>query len=253
MVLTLYLYWTQEETHISFNGNFIGLKTGHRNYLVWVKSVMCRELSFTKQMFSMAFCYVQQTVKYSKVMSFQTSWIIRHNCTPSYVDVGHVTLSVHQWGPSSMLDEVQGSVWTAYDLRKSCVRQIEKGKALYRHPVETCRPPPPPPGMITHGLCGYSGTTTSWHFCKNSLHWRHNDHDGVSNHQPHDCLLNRLFRRRSKKTSKLRVTGLCVGNSPVTRKMLPFDDVIMSCGWSALIPKVFEANMSILWRCGYCR
>ena len=48
---------------------------------------------------------------------------------------------------------------------------------------------------------------------KPSLHWRHNDHDGVSNHQPHDCLLNRLFRRRSKKTSKLRVTGLCVGNS----------------------------------------
>ena len=29
-------------------------------------------------------------------------------------------------------------------------------------------------------------------------------------------LLNRLFRRRSKKTSKLRVTGLCTGNSPVT-------------------------------------
>ena len=70
-----------------------------------------------------------------------------------------------------------------------------------------------------------------------ALHWRHNDHDGVSNHQPHGCLLSRLFRRRSKKTSKLRVTGLCVGNSPgpvnsphkgpVTRKMFPFDDVIM--------------------------
>ena len=40
--------------------------------------------------------------------------------------------------------------------------------------------------------------------------------DGVSNHQPHHCLLNRLFRRTSKKTSKLRVTGLCVANSPVT-------------------------------------
>ena len=39
----------------------------------------------------------------------------------------------------------------------------------------------------------------------------YNDHDGVSNHQPHGCLLNRLFRRRSKKTSKLRVTGLCGG------------------------------------------
>ena len=49
-----------------------------------------------------------------------------------------------------------------------------------------------------------------------SLHWRHNEHDGVSNYQPHDCLRNCLFKRRSKKISKLRVTGLCAGNSPVT-------------------------------------
>ena len=49
-----------------------------------------------------------------------------------------------------------------------------------------------------------------------TLQWRHNDHDNVSNHQPHHCLLNRLFGHRSKKTSKLRVTGLCVGNSPGT-------------------------------------
>ena len=47
-----------------------------------------------------------------------------------------------------------------------------------------------------------------------SLQWCHNWRDGVSKHQPHDCLLNRLFWRRSKKTSKLRVTGLCEGNSP---------------------------------------
>ena len=47
-----------------------------------------------------------------------------------------------------------------------------------------------------------------------TLQWRHNGHDSFSNHQPHDCLLNRLFRRRSKKTSKLRVTGLYAGNSP---------------------------------------
>ena len=74
------------------------------------------------------------------------------------------------------------------------------------------------------------------------LHWRHNDHYGVSNHQPHGCLLSGLFRRRSNKTSKFRVTGLCVGNSPgpvnsphkgpVTRKMFSFDDVIML--WTAL-------------------
>ena len=70
-----------------------------------------------------------------------------------------------------------------------------------------------------------------------ALQWRHNEHDGVSNHQPNDCSLNRLFRRSSKKTSKLRVTGLCVGNSPVTDEFpaertsnaekFPFDDVIM--------------------------
>ena len=58
----------------------------------------------------------------------------------------------------------------------------------------------------------------------------------VSNHQRLDCLLNRLFGRRSKKRLKLRVTGLCEGNSPVTgefpsqraitREVVPFDDVI---------------------------
>ena len=70
-----------------------------------------------------------------------------------------------------------------------------------------------------------------------ALQWRHKKCDGISNHQRYDCLLSRLYKRRSKKTSKLRVTGLCEGNSPVTgefphkvpvtRKMFPFDDVIM--------------------------
>ena len=87
--------------------------------------------------------------------------------------------------------------------------------------------------LASPGSPCFSGCNTAW-----TLHWRHNDHNGVSNHQLHGCLLNRLFGRRSKKTSKLRVTGLCVGNSPgpvnsphkgpVTRKMFPFDDVIMN-------------------------
>ena len=55
--------------------------------------------------------------------------------------------------------------------------------------------------------CGYERDKT--------LQWRHNGRDGVSNHQPHDYLLNRLFCR-SKKTSKLPGTGLCARNSPVT-------------------------------------
>ena len=96
-----------------------------------------------------------------------------------------------------------------------------------------------------------------------SLQWCHNEHDGISNHRHFDCFHNHLFRRRSKKISKLRITGLCEGNSqvtgefqaqgasnvenvsiwwhhhdkllpmnfqhkgPVTWKMLPFDDIII--------------------------
>ena len=66
--------------------------------------------------------------------------------------------------------------------------------------------------VMKHGL-GQSGVTC---LSNNSLQQRHNEHGSVSNHQSRDCLLNRLFRRTSKKTSKLRVTGLCAGNSPVT-------------------------------------
>ena len=53
--------------------------------------------------------------------------------------------------------------------------------------------------------------------CRNIIElsqWRHNTQYDISYQQPHDCSLNRLFRRISKKTSKLRVTGLCGGNSP---------------------------------------
>ena len=67
-----------------------------------------------------------------------------------------------------------------------------------------------------------------------SLHWRHNDHDGT----PASRLFTEPFiQTQIKETSKLRVTGFCVGNSPgpvnspykrpVTQKMFPFDDVIM--------------------------
>ena len=61
---------------------------------------------------------------------------------------------------------------------------------------------------------------TSGHVWKLPLQWRYNKRDGVSNYRTPDCLLNRLFRHRSKKTSKLRVTGLCEGNSPVTGEFL---------------------------------
>ena len=55
-----------------------------------------------------------------------------------------------------------------------------------------------------------------WGFTQDPLQWCHNERGGVSNHRRLDCLLNRLFSRRSKKTSRLRGTGFCEGNPPVT-------------------------------------
>ena len=57
-----------------------------------------------------------------------------------------------------------------------------------------------------------------WTDSPKTLQWCHNECDGVSNHRRHDYLLNRvcLFMCRSTKTSKLRVTGLCGGNSRLT-------------------------------------
>ena len=83
---------------------------------------------------------------------------------------------------------------------------------------------------------GYPLVTGGFPSQKDStLRWRHNDHAGVSNHQPHGCLLNRLFRRKSKKTPKLRVTGLCAGNSPGTGE---FPAQMAS----------YAENVSIWWR-----
>ena len=80
--------------------------------------------------------------------------------------------------------------------------------------------------------------TESGTFYDKLLHWRHSGCDGVSDHHPHDCLLNRLFGRRLiRKHQSSASLALVRGihrwpvNSPhkwpVTRKMFPFDDVIM--------------------------
>ena len=88
-----------------------------------------------------------------------------------------------------------------------------------------------------------------------ALQWRHNGRDDVPNKQPHDCILNRLFRHRPKKTLKLCVTDLCEGNSPVigefpaqrasNAEIFPFDDVIM--GWKIV------ANNHACMHYTYCR
>ena len=63
----------------------------------------------------------------------------------------------------------------------------------------------------------------------------YNGRDGVSNHRRLGCLPIHLFRRRSKKTSKFRITSRCEGNSPVTSE------------FPAQIASNAE-NVSIWWR-----
>ena len=85
---------------------------------------------------------------------------------------------------------------------------------LYLGYVKTCMRISLPPLSLSHAraLSIYLNVWLPMY----SLRWRHNGRDSVSDHQPHHCLLNHLFRYRSKKTSKLRVTGLYVGKSPGT-------------------------------------
>ena len=127
--------------------------------------------------------------------------------------------------------------------RSSASRAFMKG--IHRWPVDS-----PHKGPVTRKMFPFDDAilyfSRTWSRMKtlwygnadpHSLLWSHNGRDGVSNNQPQDCLLNRLFGRRSKKSSKLRVIGIYAGNSPglvnsqhkwpVMRKMFPFHDVIL--------------------------
>ena len=74
--------------------------------------------------------------------------------------------------------------------------------------------------------------------CISTLQWRHNDHDGVSNHQPYDfysLVYSDADQKKHQSFASLAfVRGIHRGpvnsphKGPVTRKMFPFDDVIMS-------------------------
>ena len=87
-----------------------------------------------------------------------------------------------------------------------------------------------PQSYIKPSICNFIFHKFPWTCTKQILYTcsyhplqrRHNERDGVSNHRRLDCLLNCLFvRRKSKKTSKLRVTVLCESTGdqkgPVTK------------------------------------
>ena len=98
------------------------------------------------------------------------------------------------------------------------------------------------------GLCEENSPVTTEFPAQraSTLQWHHNEPSGISNYQPHNCLLNRLFRGRSKKhqssASLAFVWGIhrwsvnSLHKGPVMLKMFPFDDVIMNA-----------ANIFIWW------
>ena len=112
------------------------------------------------------------------------------------------------------------------------VWEIHRGPVNFPHKRPVTRKMFPFDDVIMHAVdsecntrCGnrdWSGSTCSWAPPPppppppKSLQWRHNGRNGVSNHRCLHCLLNCLFRRRSMKASKLRVTVLCAANWPVT-------------------------------------
>ena len=90
-----------------------------------------------------------------------------------------------------------------------------------------------------------------WTLTIEPLQWHHKDHDSISNHQPHGCLLNLLLRHRSKKTSKLRVTGLVWGihrnrGIPRTKGQLREKCFhLMTSSWFVRIP--IDPNWNRVW------
>ena len=95
------------------------------------------------------------------------------------------------------------------------------------------------------GISKYSFVCTGYLCFHNTLQWPQNERDGVSIHRRIVGLLNHLLSRRSKKTSKLRVTGLCEGNSPVIGEFAERGNVHwMTSSWAVMF--FVHVNYSLL-------
>ena len=159
---------------------------------------------------------------------FVWMWLLIHDLIPILVHV--YVISVSKRGFCSVLSYYQNECWVILNI--TCQENYMQPELLILGQFYTrkcyCSVSAILPGK-SHKKYNYqvwnqyndtcslvAGRGPPLHHIGNTLQWRHDGCDGVSNHQPRHCLLNRLFRRRSKETSKLRAPGLCEGNSPVT-------------------------------------
>ena len=92
-----------------------------------------------------------------------------------------------------------------------------------------------------HSTCRSAGLFEHRYVYHASLQWRHNERDGAWDHRRLDYLLNRMFKRRSKKYQSAAwlafvgggggdslVNGELSAQKSVTRVMFPLDNVIIS-------------------------
>ena len=125
---------------------------------------------------------------------------------------------------SHWLDASLDSALTLFSVLLSTSWSNACGVAWWRHQMETFSALLTVlPKRLSKQSWGWWFETLScslWRQCNGKgprhCHYSQNERDGVPNHRRHDWLLNRLFRRRSKKTSKVRVIGLCEEKPPVT-------------------------------------
>ena len=137
--------------------------------------------------------------------------------------VDHNCLVWNQWDGSSEIPRAVRSD----KLTRSVARKVQENE-IYPGPMNAPSPGSDRACFVSDGsvimfrdaeiLSVHPNCSLAWvpYTAEEPLQSHHNEPGGVSSHQPRDCLLSRLIRRRSKKTSKLRVTGLCAGNSPMT-------------------------------------
>ena len=141
---------------------------------------------------------------------------------------GSIPDAIHRWScPSRHQRESSCFIIISYHLNISLLQYMNAVLVYSRHWSTADTP-------IYHAV-------TDVQLIHNATYMRHyNEHDGVSNHQPHHCLLKHLFRCRSKKTSKLPVTGLCEGNPPVSGRFHPHKGPVTR--------KIFHLMTSSCWK-----
>ena len=77
---------------------------------------------------------------------------------------------------------------------------------------------------------------------KLSLHCRFNEHNGISNHRRLDCLLNRLFRRRSGTRNSLRISVTTMATSP-------YDKIRLHARWQKYRKGIIVNLLLLLTSC----